>query len=56
MRAFWKLLREEKAATAIEYAMIVAFIAIAAIAAIMGVASKTNIMWNSVSENVLDNM
>jgi Flp pilus assembly pilin Flp len=55
MRQFWKLLREEKAATAIEYAMIVAFIALAAMAAIMGTASRTVTMWNSVSSNVVNN-
>ena len=56
MRKFWKLLREEKAATAIEYAMIVAFIALAAMAAIISVATRTNIMWNAVTQNVSDNM
>jgi Flp pilus assembly pilin Flp len=56
MRNLWKLLREEKAATAIEYAMIVAFIAIAATAAIMGTASRTNVMWNHVSGNVINHM
>jgi pilus assembly protein Flp/PilA len=56
MRKFWKLLREEKAATAIEYAMIVAFIAIAAIAAIVGVSDRTIAMWLLVSNNVSNNM
>ena len=56
MRKFWKLLRDEKAATAIEYAMIVSFIAIAAMAAIISVAGKTNNMWNNVSGNVVANM
>ena len=56
MRKFWKLLRDEKAATAIEYALIVAFIALAAMAAIIGVANKTNTMWNNVSQNVTDQM
>ena len=56
MRQLWKLLRDQKAATAIEYAMIVAFIAIAAIAAIMGTAGRTNTMWNHVSSNVINNM
>ena len=55
MRKFWKLLREEKAATAIEYALIVAFIALAAMAAIIGTANRTVSMWNSVSSNVVNN-
>ena len=56
MRNFWKLLREEKAATAIEYGMIVAFIAIAATAGIMSVAKNTNGMWSGISQNVSNNM
>jgi Flp pilus assembly pilin Flp len=56
MRKFWKLLRDEKAATAIEYAMIVAFIAIAATAAIMSAAGATNGMWSRISQNVSNNM
>ena len=56
MRDFWKLLREDKAATAIEYAMIVAFIALVAMAAIIGTATATNSMWNIVSRNVTDHM
>ncbi len=55
MRTFWKLLREEKGATAIEYAMIVAFIAIAATAAIVSTANRTISMWNQVSSNVVNN-
>ena len=55
MRHFQKLLREEKAATAIEYGMIVAFIAIAAMAAIVGTADRTMTMWNIVSTNVTNN-
>jgi pilus assembly protein Flp/PilA len=55
MRTFWKLLRDEKGATAIEYAMIVAFIALAAMAAIVGTANRTTSMWNVVSSNVINN-
>ena len=55
MRKFWKLLREEKAATAIEYALIVALIALAAMTAIVGTANRTISMWNSVSTNVVNN-
>lgn len=56
MRNFWKLLREEKAATAVEYAMIVAMIAVAAIAAIVSVANATNSKWTLISANVTNNM
>jgi len=56
MRTFWKLLRDRKAATAIEYGMIVAFIAIAAMGAIISFGGRTNSMWNKVSQNVADNM
>jgi pilus assembly protein Flp/PilA len=56
MRKFWKLLRDEKAATAIEYAMIVAFIAIAAMAAIIGASDRAIAMWTLVSNNVSNNM
>jgi pilus assembly protein Flp/PilA len=55
MRKFWKLLREEKAATAIEYALIVAFIALAAMAAIIGTANRAITMWNTVASNVVNN-
>ena len=55
MRTFWKLLHEEKAATAIEYAMIVAFIAIAAMAAIIGASDRAIAMWDYVSNNVSTN-
>jgi Flp pilus assembly pilin Flp len=56
MRKFWKLLREEKAATAVEYSMIVAFIAIAATVAIISVANATNSKWSLISANVSNNM
>jgi pilus assembly protein Flp/PilA len=56
MRNFWKLLRDRKAATAIEYAMLAALIALAAMGAMVAVAGRTNTMWNSVSQNVADNM
>jgi Flp pilus assembly pilin Flp len=56
MRKFWKLLRDEKAATAIEYAMIVAFIAIAALVAIAGAADGAIAMWDLVARNVINNI
>ena len=56
MRKIWKLLREEKAATAIEYAMIASFIAMAAIGAMVGASGRALTMWNIVSHNVSNNM
>jgi Flp pilus assembly pilin Flp len=56
MRKFWKLLREEKAATAIEYAMLVAFIALAAMVAIVGMTGKVVAMWNVVSNNTTSSL
>ncbi|HEY0044334.1 MAG TPA: Flp family type IVb pilin [Allosphingosinicella sp.] len=56
MRTFWKLLCDTKAATAIEYGMIVAFIAVAAMGAIISFGSRANTMWNTVSQNVSNNM
>ncbi|HEY0148806.1 MAG TPA: Flp family type IVb pilin [Allosphingosinicella sp.] len=55
MRTFWKLLREERAATAIEYAMIAAFIAIAAIGAMVAASDGAIRMWNVVGDNVSAN-
>ena len=55
MREFLRLLRDHKAATAIEYAMIAAGIAFAAVVAIRSVAAATNNMWNVVSDNVINN-
>jgi pilus assembly protein Flp/PilA len=56
LRALRRLFRDEKAATAIEYGMIVAFIAIAIIVAVQAVASATNAKWNVVSQNVAEHM
>jgi Flp pilus assembly pilin Flp len=56
MRSFWKLLRDRKAATAIEYAMIVAFVAIAAMGAILLATTATVKKWNAISDNVSSSM
>lgn len=49
-----KLCLSEKGATAIEYGLIVALIAIAIIAAITGVGNSTGNMWNHVSDEVVE--
>jgi pilus assembly protein Flp/PilA len=55
MRTFWKLLHDERGATAIEYAMIAAFIAIAAVGAMVAAADGAIGMWNAVGNNVSSN-
>ena len=47
-----KMLRDLKGATAIEYGLIAALIAIAAITAMTGVGSKLTIAFNNVSNNM----
>jgi pilus assembly protein Flp/PilA len=55
MRTFFaKLIRDIKAATAVEYALICALIVLAMIAGLNAVASKTITMWNGVSSNVVE--
>jgi len=46
------LLRNEKGATSIEYALIVSLIFLAIVTAMSSVAEKTNLMWNNVSNAV----
>lgn len=47
------LIRCERGATAVEYALILALIVLAMITALTQVATKTNGMWNNVSTEVL---
>jgi pilus assembly protein Flp/PilA len=55
MRTFFaKLIRDIKAATAVEYALICALIVLAMIAGLNAVAGKTISMWNGVSSNVVE--
>tara|TARA_R110000772_G_scaffold44732_12_gene102849 strand:+ start:483 stop:653 length:171 start_codon:yes stop_codon:yes gene_type:complete len=49
------LYRSEKAATAVEYGLILALIAITAIVAISGVANSTGNMWDFVANEVIEN-
>ncbi|HEX8625044.1 MAG TPA: Flp family type IVb pilin [Allosphingosinicella sp.] len=53
MRLFFaKLIRDSKAASAVEYGLICALIVLAMIAALNSVAGNTIGMWNNVSETV----
>ena len=52
MRLIRKLLRDERAATAIEYALIAALVVVASIGALTLLASTTIGMWGDVSTNV----
>ena len=55
MRLFFaKLIRDIKAASAVEYALICALIVLAMIAGLNAVAGKTTSMWNDVSTTVLN--
>lgn len=57
MRLFFaKLIRDIKAASAVEYALICALIVLAMIAGLNAVAGETIAMWNDVSENVTNSV
>jgi pilus assembly protein Flp/PilA len=53
---FAKLIRDQKAATAVEYGLICALIVVAAMGAMGMVGGSTINMWNEVSNNIADNM
>jgi pilus assembly protein Flp/PilA len=48
----WKLLRETRAATAVEYGLILALVVITLVMAIVSVAEATAGIWNNVSDKV----
>ena len=52
MRNFFKLLRDSKGATAIEYGLIAALIAVAAIGAMQGIGTKLSTTFNNVSNSL----
>jgi len=52
MRELMKLLRCEKGANAIEYALVASLISIAAIAAFHNLGNKIDIMYNNVSNHM----
>ncbi len=53
MRNFLKLARDERGATAIEYGLIAALIAVAAIGAMQGIGTKLNSTFNNVSSQLV---
>jgi pilus assembly protein Flp/PilA len=55
MRKVGRLIRDRRGASAVEYSLILALIVLAMIAGLRLVATSTTTMWNSVSENVLNN-
>ncbi|WP_298401488.1 Flp family type IVb pilin [Sphingobium sp.] len=50
--ARWGLMRCERGATAVEYALIIAMIVLAMLAALNNVANRTTGMWNNVATEV----
>jgi pilus assembly protein Flp/PilA len=52
MAKFLKLLRNDEGATAIEYGLIAALIAVAAIGAMQGIGNKLNTTFNNVSNSL----
>jgi pilus assembly protein Flp/PilA len=52
MAKFLKLIRNEKGATAIEYGLIAALIAVAAIGAMQSIGTKLGTTFNNVSNNL----
>ncbi|MDB5671057.1 MAG: Pilus assembly protein [Alphaproteobacteria bacterium] len=52
MRIISNLIRDERAATAVEYGLILAMIVLAMIGALTMLASSTTTMWNNVSSTV----
>lgn len=56
MRSFYRLMRSTRAATAVEYGLILALIFLAAVTAVTNVANSTGNMWNRVSTAAETNM
>ena len=54
MRRFFQLLRETRAATAVEYGLIVALIFLAILVGVYALANTTINMWNNVQTEVRD--
>ena len=52
MSKFLKLIRNDEGATAIEYGLIAALIAVAAIGAMQGIGSRLNTTFNNVSSHL----
>ncbi|MCA0209957.1 MAG: Flp family type IVb pilin [Proteobacteria bacterium] len=56
MRSFYRLMRSTRAATAVEYGLILALIFLAAVTAMTNVANSTGNMWNKVSTAAKTNL
>lgn len=56
MRNFYRLMRSTRAATAVEYGLILALVFLAAVVAVGNVANSTVGMWNNVSTAAQKNM
>ncbi len=56
MRNLYRLMRSTRAATAVEYGLILALVFLAAVVAVGNVADSTNIMWGNVSAAAEANM
>jgi pilus assembly protein Flp/PilA len=52
MIRLWKLVRNERGATAIEYSLLAALVAVAALGSMVLLGATTGGMWNDVSDNV----
>jgi pilus assembly protein Flp/PilA len=55
MRLFTKLKRDERAATAVEYGLILALIVLAMLTALTGLATKSIEVWTHVATTVTSN-
>jgi pilus assembly protein Flp/PilA len=56
MRNLYRLMRSTRAATAVEYGLLIALIFLAAVTAVGNVANSTGTMWNEVSTAAQTNM
>jgi pilus assembly protein Flp/PilA len=56
MRNVYRLMRSTRAATAVEYGLILALVFLAAVSAVGNVANSTGTMWNNVSASAQANM
>ncbi len=52
MRRFFRIIKDERGATAVEYGLILAMIFLAMVGALTVVASTTTEMWNFVTQEV----
>ncbi len=56
MRNLYRLMRSTRAATAVEYGLILALVFLASVVAVGNVANSFNVMWNNVSSAASTNM